>query len=184
MVKYQPVLIKRLVIYYVVHVVLVPVIYSLSLLIIYLFVLIIRYCRSFILLIIWLFICFVVWFYSSLTLLFYHLLFILLKRKSAILILNCVQVFRSRSTSSIRVNKRHTADSTDFVLVKEHRTYYHHSHCGIDGTNILQVDIALEGETFMNPVNFRWTIPLTSYVHLLQWLRLVIDFPKPSRCGV
>ncbi len=49
-------------------------------------------------------------------------LFILLlfKRKRTILNLNSVQVFRSYvtcSTSSSRVNKHHTADSTNFVLV-------------------------------------------------------------------
>ncbi len=48
-------------------------------------------------------------------------------------------------SSSFRVNKHHTADSTDFVLVQERRTYYHHRHSGKEETNILQVDIAVEG---------------------------------------
>jgi hypothetical protein len=41
------------------------------------------------------------------------------KRKRTILTLNHVQVFRSpcSTSSSSRVNKHHTADSTDFVLV-------------------------------------------------------------------
>ncbi len=64
--------------------------------------------------------------FASFSFEFFLLLF---KRKRTILILNHVQVFRSRkqkkyplyllpvSTSSSRVNKHHTADSTDFVLV-------------------------------------------------------------------
>ncbi len=51
------------------------------------------------------------------------------------------------TTSSIRINKHHTADSTDFVLVQERRTYCDHRHSGINETNILQVDTAVEGET-------------------------------------
>jgi hypothetical protein len=47
----------------------------------------------------------------------------------------------------MQVNKHHTADCTDFVLVKERRTYYDHRHSGLDETNILQEDIAVEGET-------------------------------------
>ncbi len=37
---------------------------------------------------------------------------------------------------AIQVNKHRTADSTDFVLVQERRTYYHHRHSAIDETNI------------------------------------------------
>ncbi len=86
--------------------------------------------------------------------------YLLSKRKRAILILNRVQVFRSckaeevtcylfkyplylfkYSTSSSRVNKHHTADSTDFVLVLEAKDlFYHHRHSGIDETNILHID--------------------------------------------
>jgi hypothetical protein len=53
-----------------------------------------------------------------------------------------------RTTSSMQVNKHHTADCTDFFLVQERRTYYDHRHSGIDNeTNILQEVIAVEGET-------------------------------------
>jgi hypothetical protein len=47
----------------------------------------------------------------------------------------------------MQVNKHHTADCTDFVLVCEREAYYDHRHSGIDETNILQVYIAAEGET-------------------------------------
>ncbi len=36
------------------------------------------------------------------------------------------------TTPSIWVNKHHTADSTDFVLVLERRTYYDHRHSRIN----------------------------------------------------
>jgi hypothetical protein len=88
------------------------------------------------------------------------------KEKSAILILNCVQVFQSHYLFNIiiRVNKHHTADSTDFVLVWERRTYYHHGHCGIDGTNILHIDIAAEGETGgRHLLGFQWRGSLPSH---------------------
>ncbi len=89
--------------------------YLLSLLVIYLFVLCYLLCRSFILFVVRLFICFIVRFH-------FHRFFCFIccsKEKSAILILNCVQVFRSHYLFNIimRVNKNHIADSTDFVLV-------------------------------------------------------------------
>jgi hypothetical protein len=46
----------------------------------------------------------------------------------------CVQVFRSCIPSSVRVNKHHTADSTDKGA--KDLLYYHHRHSGIDVTNI------------------------------------------------
>ncbi len=61
-----------------------------------------------------------------------------------------VPVVPDRPSSSLRVNKHHTADSTDFVLVQERRTYYHHRHSGIDETNILQVQSQQRGETFIS----------------------------------
>jgi hypothetical protein len=42
----------------------------------------------------------------------------------------------------MQVNKHHTSDCTDFVLV-----YYDHRHSRIDETNILIVVKAIEGET-------------------------------------
>ncbi len=50
-------------------------------------------------------------------------------------------------SSSMQVNKHHTSDCTDFVLVKEQVAYYDHRHSGIDETNIHQVVKAVEGET-------------------------------------
>jgi hypothetical protein len=47
------------------------------------------------------------------------------------------------------VNKHHTSDCTNFVLVLERVAYYDHRHSGIDETNILQVVKAVEGETVM-----------------------------------
>jgi hypothetical protein len=112
-------LIKTLVIYmYIVHMV-VPVIrYSL-----FICALLFVIDRSIILFIVRLFILL-----FSFSLIFFYSLF---KRKRAILILNRVQVFRfcylfkypivpvqvHLSPSSLGVNKHHTADSTDFVLV-------------------------------------------------------------------
>ncbi len=49
--------------------------------------------------------------------------------------------------SSIQVNKHHTADSTDFVLVQERRTYNHHRRSRIDKTNISTQQIVAESET-------------------------------------
>ncbi len=115
----------------------------------YLFVLVICYCCSFILFIVRLFIHLVVQFCYSSILLFSSFILHCSKEKSSILILDCVLgISILHTTSSIRVNKHHTADSTDFVLVLERRTYYDHRHSGIDETNILQVDTAVEGETF------------------------------------
>ncbi len=114
----------------------------------YLFVLVICYCCSFILFIVRLFIHLVPFCYSSI-LLFSSFILHCSKEKSSILILDCVPgISILHTTSSIRVNKHHTADSTDFVLVLERRTYYDHRHSGIDETNIPQVDTAVEGETF------------------------------------
>jgi hypothetical protein len=39
----------------------------------------------------------------------------------------------------MQVNKHHTSDCTDFVLVYERVAYYDHRHSEIDETNILQV---------------------------------------------
>ncbi len=47
----------------------------------------------------------------------------------------------------MQVNKHHTSDCTDFVLVKERVAYYEHRHSVIDKNNILQEVIAVEGET-------------------------------------
>ncbi len=47
----------------------------------------------------------------------------------------------------MQVNKHHTSDCTDFVLVKERVAYYNNKHSGIDETNIIQVVIAVKGET-------------------------------------
>jgi hypothetical protein len=60
----------------------------------------------------------------------------------------------------MQVNKHHTSDCTDFVLVQERRTYYDHRHSGIDETNILQEVIAVEGKTVIlwddgQPVHLR-----------------------------
>jgi hypothetical protein len=92
--------------------------YSYSLFIVHLIVSRYRYYSSVVLFVVQLF-CFI----------FIWVLFWLLfkKMKRTILNLNSVQVFRSCNTSvpatvstpSSRVNKHHTADSTDFVLVKE-----------------------------------------------------------------
>ncbi len=56
-----------------------------------------------------------------------------------------ISILHTHSTSSVRVDKHHTADSTNFVLVLEQRTNYHHRHCGIDETNILHLDTAGRG---------------------------------------
>ncbi len=57
------------------------------------------------------------------------------KEKNSILILECVSgISILCTTSSMRVNKHHTADCTDFVLVWEKRTYYDHRDSGIDET--------------------------------------------------
>jgi hypothetical protein len=47
----------------------------------------------------------------------------------------------------MQVDKHHTSDCTDFVLVLEREAYYDHRHSGIHETNILQVVIAVEGKT-------------------------------------
>ncbi len=133
---------------YVVHIVLVPVIYSYR----YLFI-----CAPYSLLSFIYFVhcsishshcCSISFFFNSFVSLFFVALF---KREkftsdpglcSGILI----PLFQC-TTLSIRVNKHHTADFTNFVLVQERRTYYDHRHSGIDETNILQENIAVEGET-------------------------------------
>jgi hypothetical protein len=51
------------------------------------------------------------------------------------------------SSSSMQVNKHHTSECTDFVLVEERVAYYNHRHSGICETNILQVIKQGEGET-------------------------------------
>jgi hypothetical protein len=57
------------------------------------------------------------------------------------------------TSSSIRLNKHHTADSTGFVLVYERRTYYDNRHSETDGTKILQIHTAVEGETVTLYIN-------------------------------
>jgi hypothetical protein len=47
----------------------------------------------------------------------------------------------------MQVNKHHTSDCTDFVLVKERVAYYDHRHSKIDEANILQVVRAVEVKT-------------------------------------
>ncbi len=74
--------------------------HSLSLVVIYLFVLVIRYCCSFILYIVRFFIRFIIQYNSSLILLLLSFVVHCFKEKSSILILNCLQVFRSRCSST------------------------------------------------------------------------------------
>ncbi len=47
----------------------------------------------------------------------------------------------------MKVNKHHTSDCTDFVLVQEWAAYYDHRHSRIYETNILQVVKQAEGKT-------------------------------------
>jgi hypothetical protein len=76
------------------------------------------HCRSFILFIVWLFIHSVVRFCSSLIPLLSLFIVHCSQEKNSILILDCIPVISIlRTTSSMRVNKHHTADCTDFVLV-------------------------------------------------------------------
>jgi hypothetical protein len=65
---------------------------------------------------------------------------------SILLINNCTCCSRIPSPS-MHVNKHHTSDCTDFVLVLEQAAYYDHRHSRIDEINILQVVKAVEGET-------------------------------------
>ncbi len=51
------------------------------------------------------------------------------------------------SSSSMQVNKHHTSDCTDFVLVQEQVAYYEQRHSGIYETSIFQVVKQAEGET-------------------------------------
>ncbi len=69
--------------------------------------------------------------------------------------------------SGISINEHHTADSTDFVLVWERRTYYDHRHCGIDETNILQVAVApgLLAETVVR-LRLRLPPPASQLAHI------------------
>jgi hypothetical protein len=56
------------------------------------------------------------------------------------------------SSSSMQVNKHHTSDCTDFVLVWEREAYYEHRHSRIYKTNILQVVKHAEGETIIHKI--------------------------------
>ncbi len=105
----------------------------------YLFVLRIRYCRSFILFCSLFDYLFVLLFYfiSHRFFCFIHCsLFKREKYNSDPELCSDILILHTCSTSSIQVNKHHTADSTDFVLVEERRTFYHHRYSGIDETNI------------------------------------------------
>ncbi len=58
----------------------------------------------------------------------------------------CTCCTRIPSPSMI-VNKHHTSDCINFVLVQDASGYYDHRHSGIDETNILQEVKAVECET-------------------------------------
>jgi hypothetical protein len=124
------------------------------------------YCCSFILFIVRLsFVLMSDFCYFSILLLFIYSLFIVQKKKIQFWSWIVFQVFWSRCTrtcctlvqelpsSSMQVNKYHTSDCTDFVLVEKRVAYYDHKHSGIDKTNILQVVKAVEGKT-PTPLNF------------------------------
>ncbi len=80
---------------------------------------------------------------------FFAFHFSLLKRRDSVLILDCIPgisilLFNNCTcctripSPSMQVNKHHTSDCTDFVLVQEQVAYYNHRHSRINETNILQ----------------------------------------------
>ncbi len=78
------------------------------------------------------------------------LVYLLFKRERAILILNCVQVFRSHWQLPVQVPivQHHHLESMNIIQqtpltlssYRKRRTYYHYRHSGIDETNILHID--------------------------------------------
>ncbi len=83
-------------------------------------------------------------------------------------------------SSSMQVNKHHTSDCTDFVLVWEREAYYDHRHSRIDKTNILQEVIAVHrGRDRSEPVFIFWNAVKHPINSLMKSFRIVQQMLVP-----